>query len=111
MRETSVLSASAVVLLTYIITISASGIYRDAEYYVGFILAAIGMLVVALTYVVSHILSVTIWNKAHHERIAQKRAIRRLEESRDSYCAQANFYLGIILDADKQQKRKKSQKS
>ena len=80
--ENSVYISTSVVLVTYIILVSATRIFRGAGNVMGAILIAIGVAVVGITYIVSYLLAIYIWNKAHNARVLQNTKVRKLEKEK-----------------------------
>ena len=102
--ENGVYTATAVVLVTYIILVSATQIFRGAGNIWGAILIAIGVVVVGITYIVSYLLAIHIWNKAHIARTKQNAAVRKLEKEKRYHenCSNAFKLMLRISDAANQ---------
>jgi len=94
--ESGIYTATAVVVVGYIFLISASGIFRGESLIYGFLLAAIGLLLVAATYIVCYLLAVRIWNAAYQKYHRQQIKMRRLQKQAQGYRAQRNALLLII---------------
>ena len=94
--ENGVYSATTVVVAGYIILISASGIFRGESLIYGFLLAAIGLLIAATTYVVCYLLAVRIWNNAYKKYHRQQIRMRRLQKQSDDYRLQRDGLLRMF---------------
>ncbi len=94
--EEGIYTATVVVVAGYIILVSASGIFRGESLIYGLLLAAIGLLIAAATYVVCYLLAIRIWNAAYQKYHRQQIRMRRLQKQSDDYRLQRDGLLRMF---------------